>query len=135
MIEAKYHPKSISSNVSTVCMKLLCKLTFFELLQLECTKCFQNFTCFKKLCFASYSKVSTISASHFDMQCLKIPNKVSECIMQIVLKKCVIVIYHILGTHFHAMRSCKDLTATKIQILVKYSIKMALYVTNVKEVK
>ena len=67
-------------------MKLLCKLTFLKLLQLECTKCFQNFTCFKKLCFASYSKVSTISASQFDMQHLKIPNKVSEYIMQIVLK-------------------------------------------------
>ena len=53
---------------------------------LECTKFFQNFTCFKKLCFASYSKVSTISASQFDMQCLKIPNKVYEYIMQIELK-------------------------------------------------
>ena len=100
-------------------MKLLYKLTFLKLVQLKCTECFQNFTCFKKLCFASYSKVSTISTSQFDMQCLKFPNKVSEYIMQILLKECVIVIYDILEIHFHAMRSCKDLTAIKKQNLVK----------------
>ena len=63
--------------------EVIMQINFFEITP---TECFQNFTCFKKLCFASYSKVSTISASQFDMQCLKIPNKVSEYIMQIVLK-------------------------------------------------
>ena len=105
-------------------MKLLCQLAFLKLLQLESTNCFQNITCFKKLCFASYSKVSIISASQFDMQCLKIPNKVSEYIMQILVKGCVIVFYDMLGIHFHAMRSCEGLTATKKQNHAKYSIKM-----------
>ena len=69
------------------------------------------------------------------MQCLKIPKKVSEYIMQILLKGCVMVIYDILGIRFHAMRSCKDLTATKKQNLVKYSTKMAIYITNLEEVE
>ena len=59
------------------------QITFLKLLQLECTiaSCFQNFTFFK-----NYVQVSIISASQFDMQRLKIPNKVYEHIMQIVLK-------------------------------------------------
>ena len=107
-------------------MKLLCKVHFLKLLQLACTNCIQNFTCFKKLRFATYSKVSIVSASQFVIQSLKIPNKVSEYIMEILLKGCVIVLYDILAIHFHAMRRCEDLTATKEQNLVKYSIKMAL---------
>ena len=69
------------------------------------------------------------------MQCLKISKKVSEYIMQIVLKRMCHVNYNILGIPFHAMRSCKDLTAIKKYNLVKYSIKIALYITNLKEVK
>ena len=88
--ENKSFPSPTATNYKyTVCMKLLCKLFFLKLLQLECTNCFQNFTWFKKLRSATYSKVSIISASHFDTHCLKIPNKVSEYIMQIVLKGCV----------------------------------------------
>ena len=47
------------------------------------------------------------------MQYLKIAKKVSEYIMQIVLKGCVILVYDIIGIHFHVMRNCKDLTTTK----------------------
>ena len=54
------------------------------------------------------------------MHCLKITNKVSEYIMRIVLKGCVSVFYDTLGTHFHAMGRCKDLTATERENLVKY---------------
>ena len=104
----------------------LCKLLYLKLLQLECANCIQNFTCFKKLRFATYSKVSIVSASQFVMQCLKIPNKVPQYIMQILLNGCVIALHDILVIHFYAMRRCEDLTATKELNLVKYSIKMAL---------
>ena len=83
--------------------------------------------------FAIYSKPSIISASQFDTQCLKILNKASEYIMQIVLKACVIIFYDILGIHFHAMRSCKDVTTTKKQNLVEYSLKIwHQYIKNLK---
>ena len=66
------------------------------------------------------------------MQYLKIPNKVSEYIVQIVLKGCVIVSYGTLGFHFHALRRCKELTEGKNQS--KIFKRWDKYITNLKEV-